>query len=113
VSTVRVLDPAAPPVGSVGKPAVSLAKRAANQANAVKSTGPRTLEGKGRISGNAVRHGLRAEAIVLPHTETIVGWQAHHTVMVAALDPEGALAEPRLPGCCAPSPCSSAHAAGR
>jgi hypothetical protein len=37
----------------------------ANRANAQKSTGPRTLEGKTAIARNAVKHGLRARAAVL------------------------------------------------
>jgi hypothetical protein len=34
------------------------ARAAANRANAKRSTGPRTSEGKARVSRNAVRHGL-------------------------------------------------------
>jgi hypothetical protein len=45
--------------------AVSEAKLEANRRNAQKSTGPRTEEGKGRSSLNAVTHGLRAETLVL------------------------------------------------
>jgi hypothetical protein len=37
---------------------ISAAKRAANRANAQKSTGPRTAAGKRRSSQNARRHGL-------------------------------------------------------
>ena len=37
----------------------------ANRANAQKSTGPRTAEGKAVVAQNAVRHGLRARAAVL------------------------------------------------
>ncbi|MDB5294258.1 MAG: hypothetical protein JWO31_241, partial [Phycisphaerales bacterium] len=49
------------------KPAgVSDRKRAANRANAARSTGPRTAAGKRRASLNAVRHGLWAEASILP-----------------------------------------------
>ena len=38
----------------------------ANRANARRSTGPRTAEGKAKSSQNALKHGLRAQATVLP-----------------------------------------------
>ena len=41
-------------------------KIASNRANAAKSTGPRTVEGKQKSSLNAVKHGLTAQSSVLP-----------------------------------------------
>ena len=40
---------------------VSNNKVRANRENAKKSTGPRTLSGKEKVSGNALTHGLTAE----------------------------------------------------
>jgi hypothetical protein len=45
-------------------PTISDAKRAANQENAKKSTGPKSLEGKERSRGNAWKHGMTGEGIV-------------------------------------------------
>ena len=41
-------------------------KTEANRRNALKSTGPRTPEGKTAVRLNALRHGLRSEEILLP-----------------------------------------------
>ena len=38
---------------------------AANRRNAAKSTGPQTESGKARSSGNALKHGLSAEQVVI------------------------------------------------
>ena len=47
----------------------SEAQLTANRLNAQKSTGPRTVEGKAAACLNAVQHGLRAQALVLPGEE--------------------------------------------
>jgi hypothetical protein len=44
----------------------NLRQRRANQANALRSTGPKTPEGKAAIRLNAVRHGLLCGVLVLP-----------------------------------------------
>jgi hypothetical protein len=44
---------------------ISPAKRLANQRNAQKSTGPRTVEGKKKSSQNALTHGLFCQEVVL------------------------------------------------
>src|SRR5215212_4787577 len=41
-------------------------KAEANRRNALKSTGPKTPEGKDAVRLNALRHGLRSEEILLP-----------------------------------------------
>ena len=41
-------------------------QKAANQANALHSTGPKTPEGKAVVRFNAFRHGLLARDVVLP-----------------------------------------------
>ena len=40
---------------------------AANRRNAKKSTGPRTAEGRKRASLSALRHGMTAKTVILPH----------------------------------------------
>jgi hypothetical protein len=51
---------------------ISAAKLAANRANAMKSTGPRTMAGKTRAAQNARRHGLRAAVLAdAEFTETV------------------------------------------
>jgi len=64
------------------------AQVAANRLNAQKSTGPHTAEGKAAIAQNAVKHGLRAQAVVLPGEEPDQ-YGRHHQEMMDQLHPEG------------------------
>jgi hypothetical protein len=48
------------------KSPVSARKRAANRANAKKSTGPKSPTGKATVSHNATTHGLHCQHLVLP-----------------------------------------------
>src|SRR5262245_30249554 len=68
-------------------------QRRANQQNAKRSTGPRTGAGKAIVRLNAVRHGLRAAAVVVPGFESPAEWEAFRAGVVTSLKPEGALAE--------------------
>jgi hypothetical protein len=56
----------------------SLRQIAANQRNALKSTGPATEQGKQRSRCNAVRHGLTAETVIgaLENAEDYQGFEA-------------------------------------
>ena len=47
-------------------PATSAARIAANQANSLKSCGPRTTAGKEQSRRNALKHGMTGEGIILP-----------------------------------------------
>jgi hypothetical protein len=53
----------------IGKKVVSERKRLANQRNAKKSTGPRTLLGKQKVRLNAIKHGLLSTATAARHGE--------------------------------------------
>ncbi|MGH9630452.1 MAG: hypothetical protein ACRD7E_19240, partial [Bryobacteraceae bacterium] len=48
---------------------ISARQLAANQRNAQLSTGPRTDAGREAVRMNALRHGLRAQTIVLPYED--------------------------------------------
>src|SRR5436305_15273178 len=65
-------------------------KALANRANAQLSTGPRTDAGKAVAKMNAVSHGLRSAAPLVPG-EDAADWEAHRAGVVAALAPVGAL----------------------
>ena len=71
--------------------ACSEAQRVANRANAARSTGPRTDEGKERSRRNALKHGLTGAGIVLPHEDEAVV-TARFADFAADLRPEGGVA---------------------
>ena len=54
------------PVRVLAERTISERRLAANRANALKSTGPRTPEGKARVALNALTHGLSATTLLLP-----------------------------------------------
>src|SRR3954453_702015 len=56
----------APAAGAKPKREISPARLAANRANALRSTGPRSPEGKAVSKLNGLVHGMRAESEVLP-----------------------------------------------
>lgn len=68
----------------------TLAKIEANRRNAQLSTGPRTLEGRATVAGNATTHGIFAAVPVLPG-ESVDAWEAHRARVVASLAPMGLL----------------------
>jgi hypothetical protein len=65
----------------------SEAQIAANRANAQKSTGPKTTEGKQRAALNACRHGLTARVVVLPE-EDLEAYKAFSKELLGSLNPE-------------------------
>lgn len=68
----------------------TLAKVAANRANAKLSTGPRTPAGKAAAARNAVRHGLLSAAPVVAG-EDPAAWDRHMADVSASLAPVGAV----------------------
>jgi hypothetical protein len=62
----------------------------ANRRNALRSTGPKTDEGKQRTSQNAIRHGLTAETVIVP-LEDADDYQAFEQAVTADYDGETAV----------------------
>ena len=71
--------------------ACSEAQRVANQANAARSTGPKTEAGKAASRRNSLKHGLTGAGIVLPH-EDEAAITARFADFEADLRPEGGVA---------------------
>src|SRR4051794_11013187 len=70
---------------------VSQRKIDANRRNAKRSTGPRTEEGKDHVRLNALKHGLTARTVVLPH-EDEVAYQQRREAWTKDLNPGGDVA---------------------
>lgn len=62
----------------------------ANRNNSKKSTGPKTTSGKAKVSGNAIRHGIFSDKLVLPH-ESEEEFQDFHAELVENLKPIGVI----------------------
>ncbi len=77
----------------------SAARLRANRANAKKSTGPKTAEGKQRSALNATRHGILSQVIHLPEEE-LNSYHEFTETYVASLSPVGAV-ETQLANSCA------------
>jgi len=65
---------------------------AANRANALRSTGPKTAKGKAAIRLNALRHGLLARDVVLPEEDADAFEELRNQVR-ASLSPIGPIEE--------------------
>jgi len=61
----------------------------ANRKNSQKSTGPKTDQGKEKVSQNAVKHGLFAESVIKGEKEA--DYEAFHDNFLAELKPVGAV----------------------
>jgi hypothetical protein len=66
----------------------SAAQINANRANSLKSCGPRTIAGKERSRGNALKHGLTGQGIALP-VEDAAEIERRHRCLEAELKPSG------------------------
>jgi hypothetical protein len=69
---------------------ISPQKYAANQANAQKSSGPTSDDGKSKSSQNATTHGLTGKTVVLPG-EDMDDFQRFSLEVIACLTPEGVI----------------------
>jgi hypothetical protein len=67
-------------------------QRAANRANALHSTGPKTPDGKAAVRFNAIQHGLLARDVVLPE-EDADAFEDFRNQVRASLSPVGPIEE--------------------
>jgi len=65
---------------------VTAKQLAANRANALGSTGPRTRQGKGRSRWNALQHGILAQAVIPPALELYESRQALEQLLAVLRD---------------------------
>jgi len=78
------------------KPNTSPVKIQANRENALRSTGPKTLEGKQSVRWNALKHGLLSKEVVIPTgdgKERKADFQAVLKALQEELQPAGILEE--------------------
>ncbi len=78
------------PDGNQPPGSASVAKLAANRANALHSTGPKTDEGKARTARNALKHGLDSKEIFIAAGEQET-FDQFQTNLAAEIKPEGAI----------------------
>jgi len=78
------------------KKATSVARTQANRANALRSTGPKSNEGKATVKWNAMKHGLLAREVVIDTgdgKENAEEFRSLLASLVSDLSPEGTLEE--------------------
>ncbi len=68
-------------------------KAESNQQNALRSTGPRTAEGKRRSSRNSTKSGVYSVSPVLEGLESSAEWEGFRSSLLACLSPLGKLEE--------------------
>lgn len=78
-----------PGIGDQSLMTATAAQLTANRANALRSTGPRSPEGRSASRLNARKHGLRATAAALLPSESKEAWDALVAELHTDLNPEG------------------------